>query len=322
MRCSPLTFLLVACGSMHGAELVHQWTFDEPGFPGWSHGSLLADGSVAGSPEIVEGITPGTSALRTSTTRFDKVDVAPGDLWTGFSDPTSDFSIGFWVRRLNVDSDADGVFDADGTVSGTLAPGFQFLINATNHPTAPNAFIFAVSDGTTREVDTTSFTIADTDDSWHHFALLCTRDDSTGALSVDVHLDGALADTLNFPNVSNSIQPDKNLELGVLSNATSFGLEGELDDFRIYDGILDATTLGHISSVPPAVRFTSFEVDGSDVSCSWESAEGWIYWIEETTDLADAWDIIDDEEIPGTGATISDSTPRPGPRGFYRLRIR
>lgn len=148
-----------------------------------------------------------------------------------FDPGSGDFTIAFWVKRDQADTDtADGVFDA---LSGTGA-GYQCNFRASSDL---DKIAFRLDDDLGAYVlvmaqnpmpDTTAF---------HHYALTVDRSSAQAVIWVD----GVADPPVSLSVLSGSITPDQNLHVGGLNDDASIGLDGRLDDLRFYDRELEAT---------------------------------------------------------------------------------
>lgn len=160
----------VLSGSMASADLIYEYRFDDAGGApfgqdsvGTAHGTVGSSVGIGSGPgSLYDAAVFGSGA---SGTTEDEIVVASG--FTGFG--TGDFSIAFWVQRLDVDSgNDDGVFDA---LSGS-GVGWQCQFRKTN------VMRCRLDDDNKnyKLLDTVS-TITDAE--WHHFVFSVDRDEQT-----------------------------------------------------------------------------------------------------------------------------------------------
>jgi hypothetical protein len=212
--------------------------------------------------------------------------------------PGSQGTVCFWMRSpgaTGTGSEGAMLFDrrtGSGTVLVQQDDGRLFVQSA---PTAANSF---------RSTATVS------DNKWHHIAM--TFDQSAGG-SVTLYVDGAL-DTSN-PNSSEWAWPaGQQIELGRSHDGYWKRFNGFIDDFRIYDRVLEAF------DIPPVIAGDLLDADALKVRLNFDAApqNGYsVSWFPGGT-LQSA------NELSGPYSDVTSFSPFrilvTGPKQFFRAR--
>ena len=151
----------------------------------------------------------------------------------------TNFSIAFWMKTTSAGGSGtqnqwwNGCGLVDGEVSGTTNDFGVSLLNGS------------VAFGVGNPDTTLPSSVAVNDGAWHHVAV--TRNGFTGEL--DLYLDGGL-NTNRFGPTGPCTAPP-NFRLGSLqTGAAGKFYNGTLDDVRLYNGLLDASTIAQLAAAP------------------------------------------------------------------------
>ena len=173
---------------------------------------------------------------------------------------TADFSLAFWVRRDNIDTSVDGVFDA---LSGT-GRGWEVYFQSTD------VLTLRLDDNSanTAEFDTVALF---TDTAWHHVVISVDRDQVNG---LAIYIDGLLNSSHDPTSVPASINPNQPTWIGGRNDASAQGLEGELALFQVYTDALTAADAERLAAIGFPIHQYDFEGDGLDSAGSADGAVG------------------------------------------------
>lgn len=238
MKTPILAALVAACPALQGASLVHYYSFESDfndavgsanGTAGAEVGTATGNGFDGGNAASFPGTLSGGGAFGPAG----YVSLSPNV-------PTLSgaFSFSFWAR-LNIDASTNprGVFDFSG--DGGDGPQSLYIQNGPN----ANKLAFRVDGlGTGNAV---AFSDVPEDGSW--FSVIANFDPSG---NLDVYIDGTLDGSVPVTGfTSASWSADQYLgAFNVNSTAPARGLDGELDDFAIYDGLLTSAEIVGLSS--------------------------------------------------------------------------
>lgn len=257
-------FIIV--GTTQAAIVIHSWDFEG----GYLDGVGAANGSVTGSTTVTTGAGHGGGAAAVFQASISGPSGSTGVLGTNgtvnlahtasvptITTPISGFSITYWVNMADDAGTANrGFFDfgANGTVSGYqglyLGAGNQLNFRVDGDGST------AAQQGAAAIITTSAVNIEDSH--WHHIALTFTPGVASGGFLA--YLDGILLTNVNVnggntTNFTGNINAQNNPYLGSYNFAgttESKGLNGSLDDFQIWSGVLSASEVSALAAIPEA----------------------------------------------------------------------
>lgn len=320
--------------------LAHQWKFNEPAGP-------APDGSF--SPDVVTNVPGNAAIIRGSDAFFtgsgielpggSPVTAAYVDLPNGLISTRTRVSMEAWLTVTDFSHSWTRVFDfgnsggAEVTGPGGGGEGLDYLILSASNGTDYDAQRIEMRDvwppgGNTFTVDSSSLT-----NLGEQFHIVVTADSAAipGCTIINYWRDGEHLQERVIANTDLSEIDDVNNWLGRSNWSQDGNLAGIFDEFRLYDGILNAAavqanfTAGPDAGggpVAPPFRIQSAVLQGPGVvRVEWESTPGKTYRVQTLTDLsAGPWTNAGDPIAatgPSTGANVN--VPGDASRIFIRV---
>lgn len=237
MKTAKLTILgaCLAAGT-HAATLTNSWTFESPN--AFNDKTGTANGTAGANITTTTGYNGGTAMVAPSTVASSAgyVDINETGITSMLN---TGFSITYWVKIAN-DSAAlnRGMFDFSGNTTDT---GIQGLFRGTTD----NALNFRVDGSGTPSAVIAYTTINIEDGQWHHIGLTFERNLSDG---FKLYVDGAFATSVSTTTflTSTTVGPNTSSYLGSFNftgSSETKGLNGALDDFGVWSGVLTASEM-------------------------------------------------------------------------------
>ena len=149
-----------------------------------------------------------------------------------------------------------------------------------------------------------------------------TVDSSPGDCSVyTVYRDGMFQCEVAGGQYALSSINDVNNWLGRSQYAGDSTLNGQFQEFRIYNGALNAKAIKRLYANGPDNSFvvTGSRVVGAEVEVTWNSRANLTYTVESSADLV-AW-TAEQANVPATGTSTTLAVPLGGGQRFYRVRL-
>jgi hypothetical protein len=202
---------------------------------------------------------------------------------------TGDFSITFWVRHVNQDTDSfDGVADANGSRGWEIT----FLADDSGRL----RIRLDTNLGESLQANTTA---ALADSTWYHVAVTVDRDQTDG---LRWYINGVLNSTHNPTGLTGNINPDQDLWIGTRNGGQ--GLEGRLDRFQIYKRMLTADQVLRLSLKQPLDCNNNGVPDDCEPDCN---ANG----------VPDSCDLASNQTIVAWGHNFYGQTNVPAPNSGF-----
>lgn len=239
-----LAALLTGSTALHGAAVLHYYDFESNfddqigaanGTAGAEVGTVIGGGFDSGNAAFFPASLSGGGPF--GPTGY--VDLSPN-----VPTLTGAFSFSYWVR-LNVDGSTEprGIFDFSG--DGDDGPQSLYIQNGAN----AGRLAFRVDGaGTSNAV---AFADVPEDGSW--FSVIATFDPAS---NLDLYIDGALEASVAATGVTPAAwSTDQYLgAFNINGIASARGIDGDLDDFAIYDDILSPAQISGLAdgSLSPA----------------------------------------------------------------------
>ena len=253
-----LASLLATALPAMAASVIHSWDFEGDYLDnvGSAHASVTASTTVSsitghdGGSAVFIGASASTNGNTTVNTPISPT----------ITTPIAGFSITFWVKMAD-----DGLTDVTGNRGF-----FDFSANGTDsgyqglYQGATNKLNFRIDNGanTNNVVFLSASGVTLEDNSWHHIAMTFNPGQSSGGLLV--YLDGVSVADGNAGNTTGFNSGDINAlgdadgskaYLGAFNlngTASPKGLNGGLDDFQIWDGVLSASEVAALAIPEPS----------------------------------------------------------------------
>lgn len=291
---------------LKGADLIHYYDFES----GYEDLAGEADGAAGNEVATSTGFDGGQAAFfpgsLTSGDPFDERGVVGID--PPITEIDGEFSFSYWVK-LVADVTADeprGIFDFSG--DGEDGPQSLYIQRGPN----ANRLAFRVDGAGTGNA--VAFVEVPEDDTWFFISATFSPGNE-----LRVYLNGQLASTIDASPVIavewNALQYLGAFNLNGLEAAR--GLDGSLDDFAIYSGLLtpgeiadlyDGTLSPSDFGLAPREFFVSgFETSGDTASLTFTSRANREYRIFGGADLSDpaSWAEFTTSALPGTGEPVT-----------------
>lgn len=239
--------LLAACLAVtaHGATLTNSWTFESPNAFNDKIGT--AHGTAGANITTTTGFNGGTAMFAPSTVAGSAsyVDINESGITSMVN---TGFSVTYWV---NIADDSAllnrGMFDFSGNTTDT---GIQGLFRGTTD----NALNFRVDGSGTPSAVIAYTTVNIEDGQWHHIGLTFERNLADG---FKLYLDGSLATSVSTTSflADTTVGPNASSYLGSFNftgSSETKGLNGALDDFGVWSGVLTASEMAAQAVPEPA----------------------------------------------------------------------
>lgn len=237
----PLSFLLLPA---HAATLANSWTFESP--DPFNDKVGTAHGTAGANITTTTGVNGGTAMVAPTSTAGASSYVDINE--TGITSlVNTGFSVSFWTQLANDSSTTlnRGFFDFSGNSGDT---GVQGLFRGSD-----SAINCRVDGSGTPNAVIAYTTINIEDGQWHHIALTFERGLADG---FKLYLDGGLATSVATTTflTTTTVGPNSTSFLGSFNYggvANSNGLNGALDDFKIWSGAMTASEVtAEFNAVP------------------------------------------------------------------------
>lgn len=308
---------------LKGAEVVHYYDFES----GYEDLAGEADGAVGNEVTTSSGFDGGQAASfpgsLTSGDPFDERGVVGID--PPITEIDGEFSFSYWVK-LAEDVAADeprGIFDFSG--DGEDGPQSLYIQRGPN----ANRLAFRV-DGA-GDGNAVAFVEVPEDDTWFFISATFSPGNE-----LRVYLNGQLATTVDASSVIDvAWNPSQYLgAFNVNGVAAARGLDGSLDDFAIYSGLLTPGEIADLfdSTLSPSdfglatgeFLVTGFETSGDTASLTFSTRTNRGYRIFGGADLSapEGWTEFTTSPLPGTGGPITAplSLGDDAPELFFQVR--
>lgn len=250
---TSLAACLALAGTAGAASIIHSWDFEGD----YLDKAGAADGSVTGGTTVgtTTGFDGGTAAVFQHSVSGvnDTVSIAHTAASPTITTPISGFSITYWFKiaddGLTGAAGNRGFFDFSGNATDSGYQGLYLGAGQLN---------FRIDEGGTSStaaiITTSAVSVEDND--WHHIALTFTPNAGAGGFAA--YLDGAALTNINANGGNTNgfdgdIDAQDNPYLGSFNfggTTENKGLNGALDEFQIWSGVLTPAEISALASVP------------------------------------------------------------------------
>lgn len=220
--------------------LVAQWTFDEgSGTSAADRSGLAHNGALVGSPTFIGGARIGPGALRFTAAAPDHVLVDASPV-LDFDPAVDSFSVSAWLRLA---AGEEGTILARGS-SDAAARTIHFHVRDldSNGRSDLVGIVGGLANNNAQGVGPRF-----DDNTWHHVALV----HHAGTATQQLYLDGV---ALGAPAPSGTAKSTVDLLIGArrasANTGAAFGLDGDLDDVRVYSEALEPAEVSLIFTGP------------------------------------------------------------------------
>ncbi len=284
-----------------GDGLIAYWPVDNSGadMSGNAYNLSLVNGTTYSSDS-----QQGTQSL--SLDGVDDYAVSPA------IDLGNTFTLAMWVKmpsRSNIQT-----LIANGN-SGAASYGFKLMVNT--YASSDRRINFESGTGTVASISRSGTNVFDFG-AWEHVALTVNR--TTG----EVHIFYNATDVTVDMGTHTGFKNNDVIRLGRMTN-NSFGMQGLLDDVRIYNKVLSQPEIAAVmsGSVPPSINAPSSlnaSLAGSDVQLTWtdnaDNEDG--FYLERSLSSTTGFSVI--QTLAANQVTFTDNTVSEGVRYYYRIK--